>query len=205
MKAKVYPDRTLEDACRLAGANVACLWQIPGPKDTGILWIECLAINGGICLVQTFRGGSWNALTDCPENSIEATVADVLARVSAKRTAADTTGRPMLTMYEALAAAKARLDGEYDHPSLMKFGPLAADRMGDVRLILATCPELMGPPAAPDAAAKLREAVDAWPQFDVETTPRLPGAVDESAEVNGGDLVEWFGTWRAEVKALIGD
>lgn len=39
---------------------------------------------------------------------------------------------------------------------------------------------------------KLREAIDAWPQFD-----------DPDAPVNGGDMVEWFGEWRREVIALL--
>jgi hypothetical protein len=36
--------------------------------------------------------------------------------------------------------------------------------------------------------ALLERAVDAWPQFDSDDG------------VNGGDLVEWFGRWRDEVK-----
>ncbi len=34
----------------------------------------------------------------------------------------------------------------------------------------------------------LQDAIDAWPQFDADEP------------VNGGDLVEWFGEWRQQVK-----
>lgn len=37
----------------------------------------------------------------------------------------------------------------------------------------------------------IAQAIEAWPQFDCED------------EVNGGDLVEWFGQWRAKAKALL--
>jgi len=36
-------------------------------------------------------------------------------------------------------------------------------------------------------------AVDAWPQFDT------------GAPVDGADLVEWFGEWRAKVNALLNE
>ena len=53
---------------------------------------------------------------------------------------------------------------------------------------------------------RLNEAVKSWPQFDVdETALPTPGTVDDeiSADVNGGDLVEWFGEWRGRVKKLL--
>ena len=54
---------------------------------------------------------------------------------------------------------------------------------------------------AHDEIARLREVVDtaiqAWPQFDMDGT-------DDDCEVNGGDLVEWFGAWRARAKAARG-
>ncbi|TJW14405.1 MAG: hypothetical protein E5W82_10540 [Mesorhizobium sp.] len=62
---------------------------------------------------------------------------------------------------------------------------------GDVARIAA--PRAPHPVAGPaELAAKLQEAVDAWPQFDGED------------EVNGGDMVEWFGTFRSEARALLG-
>lgn len=53
----------------------------------------------------------------------------------------------------------------------------------------------------------LQQALDAWPQFDDEPTgPLLPGVFaddDEDRDVNGGDMVEWFGEWRLGVKAAL--
>lgn len=83
--SKIYPDHALEDAARAAGATVRCLWQIPGPKDTAIAWVECLSIGSGIVIVQTFDGGGWNALSDCRTNRIDETIADVLARCGVSR------------------------------------------------------------------------------------------------------------------------
>lgn len=62
--------------------------------------------------------------------------------------------------------------------------------------------------AAPNDSAlraKLQEAVDEWPQFDVTTDapPSLNSMYEEDSSVNGGDLVEWFGIWRAQVKELL--
>lgn len=57
-----------------------------------------------------------------------------------------------------------------------------------------------------DYRGKLQEALDEWPQFDAdETEPRTPGCIpdDDDVEVNGGDLVEWFGIWREQVKAML--
>lgn len=38
----------------------------------------------------------------------------------------------------------------------------------------------------------LKAAIDAWPQFDVD------------ADVNGVELVEWFGDWRRRARELLG-
>jgi hypothetical protein len=43
----------------------------------------------------------------------------------------------------------------------------------------------------------LRDAVNAWPQFDVN-----PYKGDECS-VNGGDLVDWFGGWRERAKLAL--
>lgn len=75
-----YPDRTLEERCRAAGATVRCLWQQRGPKNTGIAWMEGLMIGAGVVIVQTYEGGGWEAYSALPVNEIDATVADVLTR-----------------------------------------------------------------------------------------------------------------------------
>ncbi len=50
-------------------------------------------------------------------------------------------------------------------------------------------PEL---PEADQMHKLLKDAIDAWPQFETDTP------------VNGGDLVDWFAQWRLSVKACIG-
>lgn len=47
-----------------------------------------------------------------------------------------------------------------------------------------------GPVVEHPAMDLVREAIVAWPQFDSDE------------EVNGGDLVEWFGEWRARAIAI---
>lgn len=49
----------------------------------------------------------------------------------------------------------------------------------------------------------LEEAVCAFPQFDWNMD-LPPGAMEVEADVNGGDLVEWFSTWREEVRTALG-
>lgn len=85
--AKVYPDNTLPDACRAAGATVRLLWEERGPKNTGVAFHSCYSINGNTCIVQTFTRGGWDALTGQPVNRVDAAIADVLARCSVKATA----------------------------------------------------------------------------------------------------------------------
>jgi hypothetical protein len=41
--------------------------------------------------------------------------------------------------------------------------------------------------------AVLDEAIQAWPAYDADPA--------DDCEINGGDMVEWFGTWRAHAKA----
>ena len=79
-RGKVYPDTTLADRCREAGATVRLMWEEQGPKSTGIAFITCYLINHTACMVQTFAGGGWDAFTPCGRNEIDAAVADVLAR-----------------------------------------------------------------------------------------------------------------------------
>lgn len=98
-------------------------------------------------------------------------------------------GRPHLTIAEAIAALDARLSGTFDAPALVKFGPLG-ETVQDLRAIVATCPELVGPPTVA-LFSKLREPVEEWPQFEGDD------------EVSGADLVEWFAIWRASVVSLL--
>lgn len=76
--AKTNPDRTVENAARAAGADVSVMWIIPGPPHTQVACIECLIINKGMVLVETFRDGGWNAFTSRLGNDRDQAVADVL-------------------------------------------------------------------------------------------------------------------------------
>lgn len=78
--AKIYPDRTVENVARAAGAHVACLWQMKGPPGTLIAWMEAIQIHRTVCIVQTFREGGWTVYTPCQSNRVDDALADVLNR-----------------------------------------------------------------------------------------------------------------------------
>lgn len=84
---RVFPDRTLEHELVQRGCQVRCLWQMPGPRGTMIAWMEGILVQadkgGAVIIVQTSRDGGWEAFTSNKSIEIEATVEDVLARVSA--------------------------------------------------------------------------------------------------------------------------
>ena len=90
--SKVYPNRTVEEAARAAGAQVVCLWQMKGPPHTLIEWMEGLLINGTVCLIQTFREGGWQAYTPCQSNRTDDTLADVLNRCGVPAPAGEAEG-----------------------------------------------------------------------------------------------------------------
>lgn len=81
-----FPNRTLEERAIAAGANVRCMWQIKGPKDTGVAWLECLQIGprGDVVIVETFHHGGWNAFSAPHSNRVDDTIADVLERCGVK-------------------------------------------------------------------------------------------------------------------------
>jgi hypothetical protein len=80
-RKKIYPDQTLEQVARKAGATVLCMWEIPGPSHVSWAWLTCYGINGTVCLVQTYRDGNgWEAYTPCGSNDVATTIADVLNR-----------------------------------------------------------------------------------------------------------------------------
>ena len=51
-------------------------------------------------------------------------------------------------------------------------------------------------PAKPTALDLIREAIEAWPQYD--------GDGDGELHVSGADLVDWFGEWRERAKGGAG-
>lgn len=94
------------------------------------------------------------------------------------------------TPEEALKLAEAKITpedfefvgrGEPETESI--FADSIADVDGEITLRSPSPPSPM--------ARLLKEAIEAWPQFDGED------------EVNGGDLVEWFGEFRARCRGVL--
>lgn len=81
-----FPDQTLERRIVEAGATVRCMWQMKGPKDTGVAWLVCLMVGkrGDMVIVETFHHGGWNAFSAPHSNSVDDTIADVLERCGVK-------------------------------------------------------------------------------------------------------------------------
>lgn len=80
MTDKIYPNTTFEKAARDRGARVQCLWQIEGPDNTTVAWIECISVNGTVCLVQTYDEGGWEVYTPNRSIDVGSTISDALAR-----------------------------------------------------------------------------------------------------------------------------
>lgn len=81
-----YPDNTLEKALQARGFHVQCNWQIKGPKNTEIVWMEHLyASNGRVAggmIVQTFKYDGWNVYVEpTKSNDTEATIAAVVKSI----------------------------------------------------------------------------------------------------------------------------
>lgn len=85
---KTYPDRTLMDRLTAKGCQVRCLWQMPGPKQTMIAWLEGWLVQvearSAVVIVQTFTAGGWEAFTANNDSDIDKTVEDVITRVRAE-------------------------------------------------------------------------------------------------------------------------
>jgi hypothetical protein len=81
---RVYPNTMLVDECRKHGVDLSLAWEIPGPKNTGVVWLSCYGVVGRagplLVIVETFRDGGWQAFTHDRSNKVQDTVADVLSR-----------------------------------------------------------------------------------------------------------------------------
>lgn len=78
-----YADRTLENALRERThnrVNVALMWEMRGPENTGVAWLSCFIVNGTLLIVETFKDGGWNALTSDRSNRVDETINDVIER-----------------------------------------------------------------------------------------------------------------------------
>ena len=81
---RVYPDNQLIDHLRAAGLHPHCMWQVKGPKDTSVAWMECWMCSGQVFIIQTFKGsagGWWEVFLPCRETTIPATINEVINRL----------------------------------------------------------------------------------------------------------------------------
>jgi hypothetical protein len=85
---RTYPDQTLEKALRERGWTVRCNWQMPGPKNTQIAWMEHLTVTdgkGGIgcVIVQTFKGTGWDVYVEPTNTNDIGETVDAVVRILA--------------------------------------------------------------------------------------------------------------------------
>ncbi|WP_378952137.1 hypothetical protein [Mesorhizobium sp. ANAO-SY3R2] len=120
-------------------------------------------------------------------------VADILAglRAAMKREQA---APVMLAALKAIKRARGNCGAS-------PFEQAACNLMDDAIAMAEGQATLAGNAAKPqahlDLLAVLKLAVTDWPQFDAEPALRRPGCQEDGdGDVNGGDLVEWFGNWR---------
>lgn len=92
MKHHQYPDNTLETRLRERGYEVRCMWQIKGPKDTAVKWMEYLFVTNdtgmtyGAVIVQTFDGGGWNAFVEASRHNDIASTVEAVVKTLTKET-----------------------------------------------------------------------------------------------------------------------
>lgn len=80
-KVKTYPNRVFQDAIRSEGVLLQALWQIKGPKDTGIDWITCYYIAPLTVIHFSYADGGWDIHTGSEHIERDATINEVLERV----------------------------------------------------------------------------------------------------------------------------
>lgn len=77
-----HPDSTLEDGLRERGVIVRVMWEMKGPKDTQIAWLQLLGV-GSKCrlfIVETYKDGGWEVFIQSREGKITECI-DEVARV----------------------------------------------------------------------------------------------------------------------------
>jgi len=73
-------DQAFEEGLRERGYGVRCMWQQPGPKDTMIEGMECIAVHHDdfaprLFIIQSFREGGWDAFAAVSdENNVHSTL-----------------------------------------------------------------------------------------------------------------------------------
>ncbi len=82
-KEKTYPSRVLRDKLAERGITAHLSWEIEGAPGTLVAWLSCYQVVSNVCIVETYRGGGWEAFTPNMAADIDATIADVIARCGA--------------------------------------------------------------------------------------------------------------------------
>ena len=79
--ASPYPSKVFSDRAAAEGKSVYPLWTLAGPPNTAITWITAYSVDSHVALVLTYEEGGWDVFTGCKSLSIEATLADAMARL----------------------------------------------------------------------------------------------------------------------------
>ena len=75
-----YPDNTLELALREKGFTVQCMWQMKGPKNSMVAWIECLLVDRVLFIVETYNENQgWDVFIQSSKGQTSAVI-DQVAR-----------------------------------------------------------------------------------------------------------------------------
>lgn len=75
-----YPDRSFERAALAAGATVKMLWMTQGAEAGPVAWLACYSVAAGLCIVQTYKGGSWDVYTTSTPADDRDKIVDALTR-----------------------------------------------------------------------------------------------------------------------------
>lgn len=58
------------------------MWQMPGPKDTNVTWMEAIHVGATIVIVQTFKDGGWDAYVPASNTNSAAVTIEAVARAA---------------------------------------------------------------------------------------------------------------------------
>lgn len=204
---------------RLAAANVQyrCNWQAKRSPDLKGYDVEHLSFVGdgfspseATAILISYGKHGYGLYFDSETGSIE----DDIARI-AKPRAKDVTDARELA--ETLRLMHQHYGTLHDLVSdLVEDGKLnvkaIADKLEECGVVADRTQRVLAARVAKEAAegqalALLQSALADWPQFDVPTRLLAPGCIpeelEEAGEVNGGDMVEWFGEFREKAKAIV--
>ncbi|WP_192242781.1 hypothetical protein [Mesorhizobium silamurunense] len=204
---------------RLAAANVQhrCNWQAKRSPDLKGYDIEHLSFRGdgfspseATAVLISYGKDGYGLYFD----SGSASIADDVARIAKPRAKETVDARELA---ETLRLMHQHYGTLHDLVSdLMECGALVdepiANKLEECSTVADRAQRVLAARVATEAADKpalalLKSALADWPQFDVPTVLPLPGGIPEelkeAGEVNGGDMVEWFGEFREKAKAII--